>query len=45
MAFGTSSKIFTAFIENALGADVTYNLETAAGDTIRLALYGALSGP
>lgn len=44
MAFGTSSKIFTMFLENALGADVTYNLETS-GDTIRCALYGDSGTP
>jgi len=36
MAFGTSSKIFTAFIENALENDVAYNLDT---DTFKVALF------
>ena len=44
MAFGTSSKIFTAFIENALGNDVAYDLDTA-GDTFYLALYGDSGTP
>lgn len=44
MAFGTSSKIFTAFIENALGNDVAYDLDTA-GDTIKVALYGDSGTP
>ena len=44
MAFGTSSKIFTAFIENALGNDVAYDLDTA-GDTFYVALYNNTNTP
>lgn len=44
MAFGTSSKIFTAFIENALGNDVAYDLDTA-GDTFYVALYNNTGTP
>ena len=36
MAFGVASKIFTAFIENALENDVAYNLDT---DTFNVALF------
>lgn len=38
MAFGTDSKIFTAFMENALGNAVAYNLNTG-GDTFKVALF------
>lgn len=38
MAFGTSSKVFVAFLENALGNAVAYNLNTG-GDTFKVALF------
>lgn len=38
MAFGTSSKIFTAFMESALGNANAFNLNTG-GDTFKVALF------